>query len=267
MYVKYSVLFSLLFYTTGRLLMEEKIKKFAEMVKESKKIVFFGGAGVSTESGLKDYRSRDGIYHTYNKYGIPPEEILSIDYFYENPETFYDFYREFFMSSAQPNKAHTAIAQLENMGKKVTVVTQNVDGLHQKAGSTRVLELHGSAAGYYCDLCGEKYSADYVADRTKAVPRCSRCGGIIRTEVVLYGENLDQNVMNEAVHAIWDADMLIIGGTSLTVYPAASFVEYFRGSHLVVINKEATRSDASAELVFHDSIGKVMTEMIDLLEK
>ncbi len=243
--------------------MEEKIKKFAEMVRESQKIVFFGGAGVSTESGLKDYRSQDGIYHTYNKYGIPPEEILSIDFFWENPETFYDFYREFFISSAQPNKAHTAIAQLEKLGKKVTVVTQNVDGLHQKAGSTHVLELHGSAAKYYCDVCGEKYDADYVADKTSAVPRCKKCGGIIRTHVVLYGENLDQNVMEGAIRAIWDADMLIIGGTSLTVYPAASFIEYFRGNHLVVINKEQTRSDAKADMVFHDSIGKVMTDLLD----
>lgn len=246
--------------------MEDKIKKFAQLVKESNKIVFFGGAGVSTESGLKDYRSKDGIYHTYNKYGIPPEEILSIDFFWENPETFYDFFREFFISSAQPNKAHKAVAQLEKLGKKVTVVTQNVDGLHQKAGSTRVLELHGSADKYYCDICGEKYDADYVADRSMAVPRCSKCGGIIRTEVVLYGENLDHNVMDSTVRAIWDADMLIIGGTSLTVYPAASFIEYFRGNHLVVINKEQTRSDAAAELVFHDSIGKVMSALIEELE-
>ena len=246
--------------------MDEKIKKFAEIIKESKKIVFFGGAGVSTESGLKDYRSADGIYHTYNKYGIPPEEILSIDFFWENPETFYDFYREFFMSSAQPNKAHTAIAQLEKLGKKVTVITQNVDGLHQKAGSTRVLELHGSADKYYCDVCGEPHSADYVADRTNAVPRCRKCGGIIRTHVVLYGQNLDHNVMEAAVHAMWDADTLIIGGTSLTVYPAASFIEYFRGNHIVVINKEATRSDSAADIVFHDSIGRVMSEVIDVLE-
>ena len=246
--------------------MDEKIKKFAEIIKESKKIVFFGGAGVSTESGLKDYRSADGIYHTYNKYGIPPEEILSIDFFWENPETFYDFYREFFMSSAQPNKAHTAIAQLEKLGKQVTVITQNVDGLHQKAGSTRVLELHGSADKYYCDVCGEPHSADYVADRTNAVPGCRKCGGIIRTHVVLYGQNLDHNVMEAAVHAMWDADTLIIGGTSLTVYPAASFIEYFRGNHIVVINKEATRSDSAADIVFHDSIGRVMSEVIDVLE-
>lgn len=243
--------------------MKDKIKRFAQMVKESQKIVFFGGAGVSTESGLKDYRSRDGIYNTCKKYGIPPEEILSIDFFWEHPETFFEFYREYFISDALPNKAHTAIAQLEKLGKQVTVVTQNVDGLHQKAGSTRVLELHGSAAKYYCDRCGEKYGVEYVANRANAVPKCAKCGGIIRTDVVLYGENLDHNVMESTVRAIWDADMLIIGGTSLTVYPAASFIEYFHGNHLVVINKEQTRSDDAADLVFHDSIGQVMTAMLD----
>lgn len=246
--------------------MEDRIRKFAEIIKNSKKIVFFGGAGVSTESGLKDYRSKDGIYHTCSKYGIPPEEILSIDFFYDNPETFYEFYREYFISDVQPNKAHKAIAQLEKMGKKVTVVTQNVDGLHQKAGSTRVLELHGSAEKYYCGMCGKEHGVDYVADETRPVPRCSKCGGIIRTHVVLYGENLDQDVMEAAVRSIWDADTLIIGGTSLTVYPAASFIEYFRGDNLIVINREATRSDSAADVVFHESIGEVMTALLKELE-
>ena len=247
--------------------MESKIKEFAEIIRNSKKLVFFGGAGVSTESGLKDYRSKDGIYHSYNKYGIPPEEILSIDFFYENPETFYDFYCEFFISSAQPNSAHKAIAQLETAQRRVTVITQNVDGLHQKAGSTNVLELHGSAAGYYCDICGERYGVDYVADRTNPVPRCRKCGGLIRTDVVLYGENLDQDVMNSAVRALWDADTLIIGGTSLTVYPAASFIGYFHGDNLIVINKEKTSRDSAADMVFHESIGKVLTAVLEELKE
>ena len=246
--------------------MEEKIREFADIIKNSKKIVFFGGAGVSTESGLKDYRSRDGIYNTCSKYGIPPEEIISIDYFWENPEVFWQFYREYFLAKAQPNTAHKAIAQLENAGWQVTVVTQNVDGLHQKAGSKKVLELHGSAEKYYCHICGKKYGADYVADESKPVPKCDECGGTIRTDVVLYGENLNQNVMESAIRAIWEADTLIIGGTSLTVYPAASFIEYFRGNHLVVINKDQTRSDASADLVFHDSIGKVMSALLEQLK-
>ena len=246
--------------------MENRIRQFAEIIKNSRKIVFFGGAGVSTESGLKDYRSKDGIYHTCSKYGIPPEEILSIDFFFENPETFYEFYREYFICDVQPNKAHKAIAQLEKMGKKVTVVTQNVDGLHQKAGSTRVLELHGSSEKYYCGMCGKEYGIDYVSDRSPPVPECSECGGLIRTHVVLYGENLDHTVMESAVRAIWDADTLIIGGTSLTVYPAASFIEYFRGNHLVVINREETRRDSAADLVFHESIGEVMTALITALE-
>lgn len=242
---------------------DKKIQQFAQIIKNSKKIVFFGGAGVSTESGLKDYRSKDGIYHTYNKYGIPPEHILSIDFFYEKPQVFYDFYREFFICTAQPNAAHKAIAQLEKMGKKVTVVTQNVDGLHQKAGSTKVLELHGSASKYYCEKCGADHNVEYIADSTNPVPYCTKCtGGIVRPHVTLYGESLDEMVMEQTVRAIWEADTLIIGGTSLTVYPAASFVNYFQGDNLVVINMEQTVSDAKADLVFHDSIGRVMSAMI-----
>ena len=160
---------------------EKKIQQFAQIIKNSRKIVFFGGAGVSTESGLKDYRSKDGIYHTYNKYGIPPEQILSIDFFCENPQVFYDFYREFFICKAQPNAAHKAIAQLEKLGKDVTVVTQNVDGLHQKAGSTKVLELHGSAAKYYCQKCGRNHTTEYIADSTKSVPYCEKCGRTVKS--------------------------------------------------------------------------------------
>ena len=236
----------------------ENITKFAEIVKNSHKIVFFGGAGVSTESGLKDYRSKDGIYNTYSKYGISPEEILSIDFFNEDPQTFYQFYREFFLHNVQPNKAHKAIAKLEQSGKKVTVVTQNVDNLHQLAGSKNVVELHGTAEKYYCASCGKNHSKEYIADKSNPVPKCIACGGIVRPVVTLYGEMLDEFATQKAVQSIWDADLLIIGGTSLTVYPAASYINYFNGPHLVVINKEQTISDSRADLVFHDSIGQVL---------
>lgn len=240
----------------------EKINQFADILKNSKKIVFFGGAGVSTESGLKDYRSKDGIYNTYNKYGIPPEEIISIDYFYENPAVFYDFYREYFISNAQPNSAHKAIAALEKLGKKVTVVTQNVDGLHQKAGSTDVVELHGSASIYYCEKCGANHTMEYVADTSRPVPYCTKCGGVVRPHVTLYGEGLDRFVVERAIRVMWEADTLIIGGTSLTVYPASGFIDYFQGDNIVVINKQATHSDSKADLVFHDSIGRVMSAAV-----
>ena len=236
----------------------ENIAKLAEIVKNSHKIVFFGGAGVSTESGLKDYRSKDGIYNTYSKYGISPEEILSIDFFNEDPQTFYQFYREFFLHNVQPNKAHKAIAKLEQRGKKVTVVTQNVDNLHQLAGSKNVVELHGTAEKYYCASCGKNHTKEYIADKSNPVPECTVCGGIVRPVVTLYGEMLDEFATQKAVQSIWDADLLIIGGTSLTVYPAASYINYFNGPHLVVINKEQTISDSRADLVFHDSIGEVL---------
>ena len=244
----------------------ENIIKFAEIVKNSKKIVFFGGAGVSTESGLKDYRSKDGIYNTYNKYGISPEEILSIDFFEENPQVFYQFYREFFLHNVKPNKAHAALAKLEQAGKKITVITQNVDNLHQLAGSKNVLELHGTAEKYYCAKCGKNYSKEYIADPSDTVPHCTECNGIVRPVVTLYGEMLDEFVTRCAIHAIWDADVLIIGGTSLTVYPAASYINYFGGSHLIVINKEGTISDSRADIVFHDSIGEVMDALVKELK-
>ena len=240
----------------------ENITKLAEIVKNSQKIVFFGGAGVSTESGLKDYRSKDGIYNTYSKYGISPEEILSIDFFEENPQTFYQFYREFFLHNVKPNKAHLALAKLEESGKKVTIVTQNVDNLHQMAGSRNVVELHGTAEKYYCANCGKNHSKEYIADRTNPVPECTVCGGVVRPVVTLYGEMLDESATQRAIRTIWEADVLIIGGTSLTVYPAASYINYFSGTHLVVINKEQTSSDSRADLVFHDSIGEVMDALV-----
>lgn len=241
----------------------QHIAQMAQMVKNSKKIVFFGGAGVSTESGLKDYRSKDGIYNTYSKFGISPEEILSIDFFNSEPQTFYQFYREFFLHNVQPNKAHKALAKLEQMGKDITVITQNVDNLHQLAGSKNVLELHGTAEEYYCDSCGRNHSKAYIADTSNPVPYCNYCNGIVRPKVTLYGEMLDEFVTERAVRAIWQADMLIIGGTSLTVYPAAGFINYFNGENLVVINKEQTASDGRAQLVFHDNIGEVLEALVN----
>lgn len=236
----------------------DRIKKLAEIIKNSKKLVFFGGAGVSTESGLKDYRSRDGIYNTYSKYGISPEEILSIDFFMQNPQMFYRFYREFFLHNVQPNKAHKALAKLQDLGIDVTIITQNVDDLHQRAGSKKVLELHGTAEKYYCQSCGKSYTKEFIADASKAVPYCESCGGIVRPQVTLYGEMLDEYVTESAVRAIQQADTLIIGGTSLTVYPAAGLVNYFNGGNLVIINKEKTFGDSYADMVFNDSIGEVL---------
>lgn len=247
--------------------MEKKIHQFAEIIKHNKRIVFFGGAGVSTESGLKDYRSKDGIYNTYNKYGIPPEEILSIDFFCENPQVFYDFYREYFICKAEPNSAHLAVAELEKYGKQITVITQNVDGLHQKAGSKNVLELHGSANKYSCCSCGKNYGVEYIADTLKPIPLCEKCGGVVRPYVTLYGEGLNEFVVERAIRAICEADVLIIGGTSLTVYPAASFINYFQGNSLVVVNMEKTISDANADLVFHERIGRVMSMLTAELKK
>ena len=240
---------------------EKKIQQFAEIIKNNRKIVFFGGAGVSTESGLKDYRSKDGIYHTYNKYGIPPEEIISIDFFEENPQVFYDFYREFFICKAEPNSAHMAVAELEKLGKKVTVVTQNVDGLHQKAGSKNVLELHGTLYKNYCMKCGKTFDLDYVT-ADDGITRCDACGGIVRPDVVLYEEGLDQETIYKSVEHISKADLLIVGGTSLNVYPAAGLLNYYRGNKLVLVNKSTTPYDNKAALVIAENIGEVFRKVI-----
>lgn len=244
---------------------KDKITALARAVKESRGIVFFGGAGVSTESGLKDYRSADGIYNTVHSYGVPPEEILSHDFFFEHTEIFYDFYREFFLAEAAPNSAHLALAELEREGRLTAVITQNVDCLHQAAGSRRVIELHGSAAKYRCVSCGKAFDLQYFKASGERVPKCSRCGAIIKPCVTLYGEMLDEMVINEAVGAISEADMLIVGGTSLTVYPAASFVRYFKGDCLAVINKDKTAVDSTADIALHDSIGKVLSEVMKLI--
>ncbi len=238
--------------------MDGKIVKLQELIDESSRIVFFGGAGVSTESGIPDFRGVDGLYN--QKYAFPPEEILSASFFRRRPEEFYRFYRDkLIVGNARPNAAHLYLAELERRGKLRAVVTQNIDGLHQAAGSKNVLELHGTLLKNYCVKCGKRYDADYVQKATD-VPRCS-CGGIVRPDIVLYEESLDSDVLTRAVTEISRADMLIIGGTSLAVYPAAGLVRYFGGRHLVLINKSPTSMDGMAELVIADRIGEVFSQL------
>lgn len=240
------------------------IDKFAEMIKECENIVFFGGAGVSTESGVKDYRSADGLYNTVKEYGIPPEEILSHHFFFDHTDVFYDFYRKYFIIEAQPNNAHKALAELENMGKLKAVITQNIDGLHQRAGSENVIELHGTAGEFYCCECMAKGDSDKIISeiKDKKIPKCPKCGGIMKPKVVLYEEPLYDGVAESAVEYVSKADMLIVGGTSLAVYPAASFVRYFRGKHIVIINKSETDYDSNADLVIRENIGEVFRKVM-----
>ena len=232
----------------------EKIARLQEMVDQSHGIVFFGGAGVSTESGIPDFRSTDGLYH--QQYAYPPETILSHTFYERKSEEFFRFYRDKLLRlDAQPNAAHKKLAELEQAGKLRAVITQNIDGLHQKAGSKRVYELHGSVLRNYCEACGKFYDAEYML-RSDGVPRCS-CGGRIKPDVVLYEEGLDSDTVSGAVRAIAEADMLIVGGTSLVVYPAAGLINYYKGHRLVLINRSATPFDDQADLVVHDTIGKV----------
>lgn len=236
--------------------MKEKIEMLRQMVGKSKNMVFFGGAGVSTESGIPDFRSVDGLYH--QQYDFPPETILSHTFFRQNTEEFYRFYKnKMLFLSAKPNTAHKKLAEWEAEGKLKAVVTQNIDGLHQAAGSKAVWELHGSVLRNYCEDCGAFYDVHYVKD-AEGIPRCEKCGGIVKPDVVLYEEGLDQHTLNEAVKAIRSADMLIIGGTSLAVYPAAGLIDYFSGDSLVLINKASTPRDNMADLVIQGSIGEVL---------
>lgn len=229
-------------------------EKLKELINGSNNIVFFGGAGVSTESGIPDFRSTDGLYH--QEYDYPPETILSHSFFMRNPEEFYRFYKNKMLClDAKPNMAHKKLAELEKAGKLKAVITQNIDGLHQAAGSKEVLELHGSVHRNYCMKCGKYYDAEYML-HAEGVPTCS-CGGRIKPDVVLYEEGLDMTVMARAIQAIQDADMLIIGGTSLIVYPAAGLIDYYRGNKLVVINMSVTSQDKNADLVIQEPIGKV----------
>ena len=238
------------------------IETFLQMVKESDNIVFFGGAGVSTESGIPDFRSVDGLYN--QKYDYPPETILSHSFYVNHTEEFYRFYRDKMLClTAKPNTTHYKLAELEKAGKLKAVVTQNIDGLHQAAGSRTVYELHGSTLRNYCTRCGKFYDVDFIANST-GVPRCTECGGIVKPDVVLYEEGLDEEVLSGAVNAIRHADTLIIGGTSLVVYPAAGLIRYFRGDHLVVINMQPTGADAEADLCIAKPIGQVLSEDVTL---
>ena len=229
-----------------------------EIISESNRIVFFGGAGVSTESGIPDFRSEDGLYR--QKYSVPPETILSGDYFYSHTEEFYRFYRDKMLClSAKPNAAHLKLAEWEKEGKLLGVVTQNIDGLHQAAGSKKVYELHGSVHRNYCLRCKKSYTAEFILKST-GIPRCT-CGGLIKPDVVLYGESLDGDTIEGAVNAIAKADTLIIAGTSLSVYPAAGFVRYFKGKHSVLINRDATPYDDECEVVLHEKVGEVLKSL------
>ncbi len=238
-----------------------KVEKLQEMIDNAKRIVFFGGAGVSTESGIPDFRSVDGLYN--QKYDYPPETILSHTFYMTHKEEFYKFYYDkIVIDGVEPNAAHKKLAELEEAGKLTAVVTQNIDGLHQKAGSKKVLELHGSILRNYCVSCHAEYDINYIMDQKAKsifVPKCSKCGGDIKPDVVLYEEGLDQEVIAESIREISRADMLIIGGTSLVVYPAAGLIDYFNGDKLVLINKSTTTRDHSADLVITDSIGEVFS--------
>ena len=238
--------------------MEEKIKQFKQLVEESNNIVFFGGAGVSTESGIPDFRSKDGLYNQQYKY--PPEEILSHTFFINKTDEFYRFYKDKMNClKYEPNITHIKLAELENKGKLKAVITQNIDGLHQKAGSKTVYELHGSVLRNYCMSCNKFYGAEYVFN-SDDIPKCS-CGGIIKPDVVLYQEGLDDNTITESILAIQNADVLIVAGTSLTVWPASGLINYFKGRNLVLINRDATPYDNKADLVINDSLGKVFNEI------
>ncbi|MEG1497476.1 MAG: NAD-dependent protein deacylase [Clostridiales bacterium] len=237
--------------------MTDNIKKFQQLIDESKSIVFFGGAGVSTESNIPDFRSDDGIYN--KKFDYPPEVMLSHSFYKNHTEEFFDFYRTMLFPNAQPNPAHLKLAQWEKEHKLKAIVTQNIDGLHQKAGSKNVYELHGSVKRNYCEKCHQFYDENAVLS-CKGVPLC-HCGGTIKPDVVLYEEGLDNQVINGAVQAIKNADMLIVGGTSLVVYPAAGLITYYTGNKLVLINRDSTSYDSKADLIFHDKIGEVLSQL------
>ncbi len=235
---------------------EEEKAKLQKIINESDNIVFFGGAGVSTESGIPDFRSANGLYR--QQYHYSPEEVVSHSFFMEHPADFYDFYKSKMMYlDAEPNPAHRKLAELEQEGKLKAIVTQNIDGLHQKAGSKEVYEIHGSIWRNYCMDCGAFYDAEYVKN-SEGIPRCEKCGGIIKPDVVLYEESLDNALIDKSIRAISQADTLIIGGTSLVVYPAASFVDYFRGENLVVINKGETAKNVGADLIIDAPIGEIL---------
>ncbi len=245
--------------------LEQKLQQLQNWIAECENIVFFGGAGVSTESGIPDFRSENGIFAAINEYGYQPEVILSHSFFMEHPEIFFQYYKKNLLyPDAKPNDCHKALAKLEEMGKLRSVITQNIDDLHQKAGSKRVLELHGTLYKNYCMQCRKTFDLAYVT-KENGITRCENCGGIVRPDVVLYEEGLDENTIQNAVKDIAKADMLIVGGTSLNVYPAAGLLHYFRGNHLVLINKSVTSMDKKADLVISENIGEVFRKVV--LEK
>ena len=242
----------------------EKVQQLQKKINAAHRIVFFGGAGVSTESGIPDFRSQDGLYH--QQYDVPPETILSRNYFDRHPAEFYRFYRnKMICLTAKPNAAHKKLAELEQAGRLLAVVTQNIDGLHQMAGSRNVLELHGSVHRNICRSCGAVYDAEWVM-MTNGIPHCDKCGGMVKPDVVLYEESLSEDVLTRSISAIASADLLIVGGTSLVVYPAAGLLRYFQGDSLVLINRDATQMDKMADLCIRDAIGAVM-EQIQVPEK
>ncbi len=242
---------------------DERYEALQEIIDNSAHIVFFGGAGVSTESGIPDFRSKDGLYNQhdvrFDRY--QPEYLLSNSCLYHEPKVFFEFYRQKMDARhCKPNRAHIKLAEMENAGKLDGVITQNIDGLHQKAGSRKVYEIHGSTLRNYCDRCGKKYSEDYIYDSDEQVPHCE-CGGMIRPDVTLYGESLPMEAWERSEELIRDADCLIIGGTSLTVYPAASLARYYGGRYLIIVNRDATGRESEADLTFHESIGEVFSHI------
>lgn len=239
----------------------EELKK---IIDESNNIVFLGGAGVSTESNIPDFRSEDGLYNAVNKYGYPPEKLISHSFFKNNTELFYDYYKNnLIYKDALPNKAHKALALLEQRGKLKAIITQNIDNLHQIAGNKNVLELHGSVYRNYCQNCGEFYDLNYIINCKDKVPKCEKCGGVIKPDVVLYEECLNEETLSLSCKFISEADVLIVGGTSLVVYPAAGLINYYKGKKLILINKSETSYDKIADLIINDSIGKVLSEVIN----
>ena len=244
--------------------MTKEVMELKKIINESNNIVFFGGAGVSTESGIPDFRSEKGIYSAVSEYGYNPETILSHSFFMKNKEIFFKYYKKNLLyPNAKPNNAHYGLAKLEKEGKLKAVITQNIDDLHQKAGSKNVLELHGTLYKNYCMKCGKNFDLDYVT-KDYGVTFCDECGGVVRPDVVLYEEGLDQDVIRNSVKYISEADVLIVGGTSLAVYPAAGLIDYFRGNKLVLINKSVTPYDKKADLIINENIGEVFKEICDL---
>lgn len=243
--------------------MDKQVEQLVQIINDSEYIVFFGGAGVSTSSGIPDFRSSDGLYSKKLNRNFTPEQAVSHTFFQRHTEDFYEFYKKnLIYPHALPNACHNALAKLEDMGILKAIVTQNIDGLHQAAGSKRVIELHGSVLRNYCMKCNEFYDEKYIL-KSEGVPYCNKCGGIIKPDVVLYEEALDDKIISDAIEQIQKADTLIIGGTSLVVYPAASFIQYFHGKHIVLINKSSTPADKNASLIIHDDIAKTFQEVIE----